>query len=61
MIKEDFEVKKHLIFINNNYSFISIEYIDYIYLLLSQKLKNLKKLIILCLLFSTLQIINKNK
>ena len=57
MIKEDFEVSKNLIFIND-YSFFSI---DYIYLFLSQKLKNLKKLIILSLLFATLQIINKNE
>ena len=57
MIKEDFEVSKNLIFIND-YSFFSI---DYIYLFLSQKLKNIKKLIILSLLFATLQIINKNE
>ena len=61
MIQEDFEVKKNLIFINDNYSFIYIDYIDYIYLILSQKLKNFKKLIILSLLFATLKIINKNK
>ena len=57
MIKEDFEVSKNFIFIND-YSFFSI---DYIYLFLSQKLKNSKKLIILSLLFATLQIINKNE
>ena len=57
MIKEDFEVSQNLIFIND-YSFFSI---DYIYLFLSQKLKNSKKLIILSLLFATLQIINKNE
>ena len=57
MIKEDFEDKKNIIFINDDYSFILI---DYIYLFLSQKLKNAKKLIILSLLFITLQIKNKN-
>ena len=56
MIKEDLEDKKNLIFINDDYSFILI---DYIYLILSQKIKNAKKLIILSLLFSTLQINNK--
>ena len=57
MIKEDLEDKKYLIFINDDYSFI---FIDYIYLFLSQKLKNGKKLIILSLLFATLTIKNKN-
>ena len=57
MIKEDFEVKKNLIFINNDCPFILI---DYIYLILSQEIKNSKKLILLSLLFTTLQISNKN-
>lgn len=57
MIKEDFEDKQNFIF-NEEYTFNF--FIDYIYLFLSQKLKNLKKLIILSLLFATLQINNKN-
>ena len=57
MFKEDLDDKKNFIFINDDYSFI---FIDYIYLFLSQKLKNVKKLIILTLLFATLQINNKN-
>jgi hypothetical protein len=41
MIKEDFEDKQNFIF-NEEYTFNF--FIDYIYLFLSQKLKNLKKL-----------------
>ena len=37
MIKEDFEDKQNFIYINEDYLFISI---DYIYLFLSQKIKN---------------------
>ena len=54
---EDFQNKQNFIYFNDDYSFISI---DYIYLFLSKKLKNLKKLIIVSLLFTTLQISNKN-
>ena len=57
MIKEDFKDKQNFVFINDDYSFISI---DYIYLFLSQQLKKLKKLIIISLLFASLYISNIN-
>ena len=57
MIKEDYKDKQNFVFINDDYSFISI---DYIYLFLSQQLKKLKKLIIISLLFSALLISNRN-
>lgn len=59
MIQEDYEEKKNLMFSNNDYSFNSREY-NYIYLQLLIKVKSLKKIIILILLFATIKITNNN-
>ena len=59
MIQEDYEEKKNLMFNNNDYTFNSKEY-NYMYLHILIKVKNLKKIIILILLFATIKITNNN-
>ena len=54
MIQEDYEEKKNLMFNRNDYSF------NYSYLYILFKIKSLKKIIIIILLFATIKITNNN-